>query len=313
MSEFPTDFLSEDVDKADALQKSLMSFMQGAKRHCDVAFALSSTHGHCPNDKWTWHALYTSLWGNIKTLPTMIEGTTMLGAPDLLRVEATQLLLSAGKYEQAASSAAMLVPTAPCCLDLHEVMATSLVRLGAPFADALSVLEQHVLAFVTSFEGIESLLFADGTPFATATTLSWLEGLRINATKSKSVESEDSCIAVFVDTAAALASQNQLAKALSCLHEAHAKVTPAERLRLQMAEIRLLVQYDRADVASLLAQNIVQLLDTHDLYNWDTKLCEDALVAAYKAWICVDVNTARNVAQRLATINPARALSVVGA
>ncbi len=316
MSDVTTNFLSEDDNNGDALQTSVAVFMQGAKRHCDVAFALASPHNKCPNDIWTWHALYASLWSNIKSLPTVIEGTTMLGAPDFMRVEAVQLLLAAGRYEQAAAAAAMLAPTAPCCLDLHEVMATSLAHLGEPFAGALAVLEQHVLAFITRFEGIESLLFADGTPFATATTLSWLESLRMAASakgRGAGLDSGDSSIAVFVETASQLAAQNQLAKALSGLHEAHASVPPADRLRLQLAEIRLLLQYDRADVASLLAQNIVQILDTHNLYSWDSKLCEDALVAAYNAWVGVDIHVARGLVQRLAALNPSRVLAVVGA
>ncbi len=282
----------------DAMQKSTQIFLQAARQHYDISFAQG-----CPVDVLAWEALYFSVWGHIKTLPPTENGQSMVPAPDENRVHSIRTLMSTGNDAQAVRSAALLAPASPFCLDLHCLLAEALGRLGAQFSGALGVVEQKTRAFVEKCLGIERVQFSDGTPFASDATLAWLESL----TASQGACGHEDAVVGVINEARALAGQKQLAKALSLLHGARAHVGAADVLRLELTQVRLLVQNKAYAVVSPLAQRIVDFLDAHRLDDWDRELCMDALVVVYGVWAQSQPEKASAILERLAILDPARA------
>ncbi len=292
-----------DTHDDNALQKSTQILLQSARQHYDIAFAHS-----CPTDALAWEALYMSVWGHIKALPPTENGQSMVPAPDENRVASVRTLAEAGNDAHAVRAAALLAPASPFCFDLHTIMADCLSRLGGRYAEALAVLEQKSRSFFNRFAGIERIQFADGTPFAGATTLAWIEHLSTAREGGGGVQ--DSAVTGLVDEARGLAGQKQLAKALSVLHEGRLGMSAADTLRLQLAQARLLVQHKAFAVVSPLAQHILDVLDTHKLDLWDNALCLEALVVVHSVWGKSHPDKAALVLERIALLDPAKALTL---
>jgi hypothetical protein len=115
-----------------------------------AALAVAET----PTDPWIWRANRLASWIKIKALPPAEGCRTMIPAPEPSVKQTLQVLLSEGKFSEAARAAEEQVTASLFWLDPHRVAAKALEGLGPEYAPALAALASplrftgYVLAYL---------------------------------------------------------------------------------------------------------------------------------------------------------------------
>jgi type VI secretion system protein VasJ len=280
-----------------------------------AALAVAET----PTDPWIWRANRLASWIKIKALPPAEGGRTMIPAPEPSVKQTLQVLLSEGKFSEAARAAEEQVTASLFWLDPHRVAAKALEGLGPEYAPALAAVQAEVRLFLARLPGVEQLAFADGAPFADAETQAWLATLSSgqDAGRGKAAAAQDDATSQAVQDAEQRFARKDELGALDVLGQAARQAQDGpSRLRLTMAQMSLLGRAGRWPVAASLAEAVVAEVDRRGLEDWDPDLAVDALLAARGAFAGMGgedgQSRARTLAARVARIRPAAALHLAG-
>ncbi len=266
-----------------------------------------------PGNPSLWALSRLIIWGPIAALPPAEEGQTLLPAPDMTALAQVRQKLQAGNALEAALEAEDFFATAPFCLDVQETIHAALSALGPQCADAARCVLEESVKFFSRLPGVEKLSFTDGTPFAASQTLVWLReaavSLRPRRAEVPSPPREDSCAAAF-QAARDLLAQNRLEEALAALDEAKTP-SPAVNLRLNLYQLRLLIEAGKSAAAQALAEALLEETTVRDLDAWDPQLSLATLAAARDAFTLAETRyegELREVRRRIARLRPASAL-----
>jgi type VI secretion system protein VasJ len=268
-----------------------------------------------PSDASLWRLLRLLLWSPLSALPASENRRTLLPAPERQALAQARKQLEAGKALEAAFAAEDFFAIAPLCLDAQPIIFSALSALGPQFADAAQAVREESIRLVARLPGLENLFFADGSPYASPPTIAWLQNALSpirSGQKENGVSGESGMQspARRLEEARALLAQDKLAEALDLLDAAKTD-SPSENLHFRIAQLCLLCDAGKSEVALALAEALLEEATARDLDTWDPRLALDALTAVQSALALFDAQNAqarREVTRRIARLHPSSAL-----
>lgn len=116
-------------------------------------------------------------WGSLQSAPPNDGGATRFEAPREQRRDYLEGLLEDGDYETLVreGESSFQSGTFHVWLDLQRLIATAQEALGEPYRAARKAVLVDVAMLVDRVPSLLSLTFQDGTPFASAGTVDWIE------------------------------------------------------------------------------------------------------------------------------------------
>jgi type VI secretion system ImpA/VasJ family protein len=119
---------------------------------------------------WAW------AYGEQPKITDATRGLTDLPSPPQSKAKELSAILSSGDWAAVLGLAERSWHQALLWLDPHHASAQALRHLG--HSDAAAVVEQAVLAYTARIPALLTLKYVDGTPLASAATVSWIEELQ---------------------------------------------------------------------------------------------------------------------------------------
>ena len=307
---------SPSVSESDDARAARKAFVDASCRYAFLA------HKDSVQDPQPWQILRIALWGGVAALPLSENGQTYLPAPDAVRLEALQSLLNSGKLVEAALGAEDLFASSLFCLDAQAIIDEALERLGADFASAREVVREETQRFVRRLEGVETLSFTDGTPFASERTRAWLKTLAQRAPAGGhasdsghlpafgAAAASDDAVSVVMAEAERLFNDNLVVEALATLDRAQG-TSLAVNMMFRVEQLRLLCRAGESAVAVALARDLLEESDRRELEIWDRARAVDVLTAVHDAFVLArDEEGAKAVHGRLSRLCPSTAVGL---
>lgn len=307
---------SPSASESDDARVARKAFVDASCRYAFLA------HKDSVQDPQPWQILRIALWGGVAALPLSENGQTYLPAPDAVRLEALQSLLNSGKLVEAALGAEDLFASSLFCLDAQAIIDEALERLGADFASTREVVREETQRFVRRLEGVETLSFTDGTPFASERTRAWLKTLAQRAPAgghasdsghlpaSGAAEASDDAVSVVMAEAERLFNDNLVVEALATLDRAQG-TSLAVNMMFRVEQLRLLCRAGESAVAVALARDLLEESDRRELEIWDRARAVDVLTAVHDAFVLArDEEGAKAVHGRLSRLCPSAAVGL---
>lgn len=307
---------SPSASESDDARAARKAFVDASCRYAFLA------HKDSVQDPQPWQILRIALWGGVAALPLAENGQTYLPAPDAVRLEALQSLLNSGKLVEAALGAEDLFASSLFCLDAQAIIDEALERLGADFASAREVVREETQRFVRRLEGVETLSFTDGTPFASERTRAWLKTLAQRAPAgghasdsghlpaSGAAAASDDAVSVVMAEAERLFNDNLVVEALATLDRAQG-TSLAVNMMFRVEQLRLLCRAGESAVAVALARDLLEESDRRELEIWDRARAVDVLTAVHDAFVLArDEEGAKAVHGRLSRLCPSAAVGL---
>ncbi len=206
-------------------------------------------------------------WGAIEQAPSTQDGRTYVPAPPEHSRAALASLVADGNSGQTAQLGEALFPDLPYYywLDLQRMAATALQALGAPASAAYSAVVDTTAALVRRIPELPTLAFDDGTPFADALTLAWLEDIAAGsgggAPRARDASQEA------IAAARTQAGSGDVPGAVATLIAGAG--APRDRFERGVAAAELCLGAGRPDVALALLDDADDALRAHRLDVWD--------------------------------------------
>ncbi|MCU9952169.1 MULTISPECIES: type VI secretion system protein TssA [Burkholderia] len=276
-------------------------------------------------------------WSSVHTLPDTEEGSgrTQLAAPNAQVVDVAKGIDGHGEPADAVRFAEEQAQAFPLWLDLQRIAARALARVDGDCTDAQREVEAAVRALLARLPGLDSLKFADGTPFADDETRAWLAGLGepggaakaasippsspaalapplpLSTTGEPELAPRDAHVDDTVDDARALAASGQFDLALDAIQQMIDRAPSAERrLKARIRLCELAHDHCSHEIPDAFARSVIEPIRRHDLLAWDPELALDGLCAAYALLIRRDRDSAlaRAVLDEIAGVDAARAM-----
>ncbi len=230
-----------------------------------------------------WKIVYGSLLGKINALPPADGGQTAIPPPDPVPLNAVRHMLAAGNPVAAVASAIGFAPVCPLWLDAQRSIAEGLEACGSEYAEAREVVREECAGLIRRLPGLETLKFADGTPFATTETQAWLETLQPGAAQGAASLAADSAT-LAIQESQQCAVQGNYVSALEVLEKAIVGQEPQKRTRLRLEQIRLLCTCQRWHSATMLADEVAASAEACQMDEWNPALASLLWQNVYSAW-----------------------------
>lgn len=260
-------------------------------------------------------------WATLDELPAATGGKTMIPPPDREIISAIAGLYNTGNWEALVDTAEGRVRQFLFWLDLSRYSAQGMEKMG--HSDVARAIEAETALFVQSLNGIESLAFSDGTPFADAITREWLKDLS-NKGAGKHALTDDpnqiddirKLISQKMTAAQQLIRENQLDEALKLFREHLSKATSErERFLWKTGLCRLLVDSNQLIIAASYIDGILACIDTFNLEAWEPDIALDALSLVLKGLRLQQKEQheplIESVIKRISMLDPVKALQIV--
>ncbi|MBO4335230.1 MAG: type VI secretion system protein TssA [Desulfovibrio sp.] len=267
--------------------------------------------------KDTANPLYLQLrrlaaWGKIRSLPASEQQTTMIPAPASEQKALIQHDLGEGRAQAAFLACEELCLAAPFWLDLQRLAAEALAQLGSSHAAVLGALQGECAIFLKRFPGLETLRFADGTPFADSQTTTWLATL--SRSGADDAEAQNAKAPDGLEAAQQLAAKGQLGKALDLLDNLRSQqASLARAFPYRLAQAQILLQARQMPGALALARELSELCTSLDLVRWDPDRALEALELCRRIYTEYGgekgLRQAWEISERMSQIRPSSVLT----
>lgn len=304
-------------DSAENVQQ-LLNF--GLEQLSTVADILLQT---APENFKSYQLRRLAAWTSIAHTPPAENGRTMIPPPDSQIMQSLSAMFTKGDYAACLKASESRIGESLFWLDLSRLSAQSLDSMGTEYKEAGDTVRNVTAAYVERLPQITTLSFADGTPFADASTKEWLAGLRKSSDTAHS-NGEEICIesrfAKALSQGADLIRDNKRNEAITQLKDTlNGAVTPQEQYLFSAAMARLLTGMGRSDLAQANVDAIISTIDNFTLERWDPNLALIGLEAAYMALAAyqegdtLSTESKRtDIIMRMTRLDPSRTLEVVG-
>jgi type VI secretion system protein VasJ len=247
----------------------------------------------------------------------------MIPPPDSQIMQSLSAMFTKGDYAACLKASESRIGESLFWLDLSRLSAQSLDSMGTEYKEAGDTVRNVTAAYVERLPQITTLSFADGTPFADASTKEWLAGLRKSSDTATSNGEEVSIESRFtkaLSQGADLIRDNKRNEAITQLKDTlNGAVTPQEQYLFSAAMARLLTGMGRSDLAQANVDAIISTIDNFTLERWDPNLALIGLEAAYMALAAyqegdtLSTESKRtDIIMRMTRLDPSRTLEVVG-
>jgi type VI secretion system protein VasJ len=217
-------------------------------------------------------------WGDFTQAPPAEGGRTLIPAPPEHTREAFAALLAANNLDLLAQEGEDLFPEPPfyIWLDLQRLLATALQALGPPAAAARSAVVDATAAFVRRLPTLPTLAFDDGTPFADALTVAWLDEITAGGEGGGGgAPSGGSAADGAIREARTRAGAGDVPGAVAALVAGAG--APRDRFERGVAAAEMCLGAGRADVALALLDDADEAVRAHRLDVWDPAAARTAL------------------------------------
>jgi type VI secretion system protein VasJ len=263
-------------------------------------------------------------WLLVERLPPSPDGQkTSLPAPrDKARLET---LAANEKWTELLTASEELAATSPFWLDPHRFSALALERLGPTYADARKALEREVVHFVTRIPGITKLQFADGSPFADAACVAWIEGASEEqgggggSGKHQQLSEEEEELKARYEAAKELVASGKIDEGLELAHALSCRAPNARaRFRSRLEVATLATRGNKPALACAILDALVKEGEQHRLDEWEPELVAQvyaSLIAARRGSAATGVAgtvSDEELLARLCRLAPGQALRLSG-
>jgi type VI secretion system protein VasJ len=244
--------------------------------------------GDDPTNPLAYRLNRQSAWASLVELPPSDNGETALPPPISQLVEALERLKTTGSNLELIEFAETQLPNFPFWLDLNFECAEALAKMPETFSAARKEVCLATSGFSQQLKGLEQLRFSGGMPFASPDTSSWLSSMAASSggggSSSSALEtSEHQAVMAAIGAARALASNDELMKAVHCLQEQLACTkTASSQLLLKIRLCELLSQHRPGATIAPFAQGLLDCVRSYKLQVWEPQLALEALKTAYK-------------------------------
>ena len=260
-------------------------------------------------------------WGKLTALPPSTDGMTQIQAPAPQVLSSIEAMLAEGNLQALVQNAEQKVSQFIFWFDLNRWVAEALNDMGTGYEKASLAVCQETALLIGRLPGLETLQFADGTPFADPQTLQWLKSLGSSATgggekgagDSQSAGSTDGGLDEIVNKARSLARKKKLIEAVELLQrEMQQSVSKRQCMKWRLAIARLLIEMKKAKLSLPHLEQVIEDIDRFGLEIWEPELALEGLTAAWQAFsLQTDAESnARSAAllERVAKVDPVAAL-----
>lgn len=212
--------------------------------------------------------------------------------------------LAIGQHSDVVSESEELFAMNPLWLDLQRFIATGLDALGAELARAAVRAQMRLLLRLCP--QIAELKFSDrdGTPFADAETVRWIEGECVG------------CGSVETSLASATPAEQLPEGLLPSVQFLQKQITHAssgaQRFDVQLRLTELLLANARSDIAMPIIEQLLGAMDAHRLVEWQPELCQRALRLAVQTARAAELDATRRTElySRVCQLSPADAVQL---
>ncbi len=255
-------------------------------------------------------------WTGLNALPPMVSGHTPVPGPVSQVMDSLDTLKTRQADENLIYFAEAQLGTFPFWLDLNRVCATALERMGSRFDAARREVCGETARLVARLPGIEQLVFAAGVPFADNETITWLASLAAPQDTGCEASTPHDCemIAAALGNSRALAASHDLKGAVDCLQQQLAfNNAPRDDLFLKIRLCELLLAERPGAALEAFALSLIDIIDRHQLADWEPVLALDGLQVAYKVMTRNEDNkvAADSLLKRVVSLDTVAAVKLV--
>jgi type VI secretion system protein VasJ len=264
-------------------------------------------------------------WSMIQAIPPHTDKQTEIPPPvDREGFEQTLTdLKEKGSWEALIRTAEERFEGALLWLDLTRYTAEALESLGKDYFPAWEAVCQETAYFIQRVPGIETLSYADGSPFSDHETRQWLKGIRLAGESAEAVDgpasgagqgAESDAMAETLARFQSLAKKRgKLAEAVDGLQqEMRNAFSRRERLLWRMGLVEAIMNAKKGGLVRPQLDAILDEIDTYRLEEWDPVLAVKGLrVAWFGLNACgdkSDESESASVLSRLARLDPAEGI-----
>lgn len=259
--------LDATIDAARGLRSSLQTLAHHART---VA----------PTSPWSYQVLRFATWLTVEGAPESEGRKTPLRAPKSSDRETLDRVRASNGWDALLEASEDFVGEHIFWLDPHRMAALALENKGPAFGEARRALGREVLSFVERAPGVEELLFANDTRFASPETVDWIASLRAAASGGSGGgggASEE--LVAFTEQVRAASGPDELAQLVA---SANRMATVGDRFRARLLVANHAQTSDQLDVALALYERLLpEVTDT--LEAWEPALCGDLIANYLKA------------------------------
>ncbi len=222
-------------------------------------------------------------WTPLTDLPTATGGKTLIPPPDSQIIESIQGLAANGQWEGLVDTCESQVREHLFWLDMSRYVADGMAQLG--HARVSEIIGLEVSQFAARMNGIESLSFSDGTPFADFETQEWLKQIAPSCSPADgggaSADAVKQKIGEKMAEATSLVKEKKMDAALGMLMEP-ITAAPSEREKFlwKLAVCRLLINAKQIRIASSYIDDILAAIETYNLEKWEPDYAIEAFSMA---------------------------------
>jgi type VI secretion system protein VasJ len=227
---------------------------------------------------WSYRLARIGNWLVIDGAPPVTEGRTRIPPPEEYLQRELAELRDAAKWFDLLNRAEELTMQYLFWLDLHRYVATAMDRIGPQFLAAREVVGREVVNFVGRTANVETLTFADGTPFADAQTRTWLEeeGRKYGGSggggsaASAAASAEDEEVAKRFADAQKMVAEGKVADGLSvALALADRAADGRARFRARLAVGKMALDAGKPELGRAMLEHLLAEVDRHGLEVWE--------------------------------------------
>ncbi|MBB3457484.1 type VI secretion system protein VasJ [Rhizobium sp. BK313] len=271
-----------EIAVGEGAEKALQTLFSTAAR---IATAVRQ---EAPADARVYLCARFAIWGQIDRLPPERAGKTLLPPPQASRLAEIKALHAAGNYQDLLMSAESAFFSSPFWLDAQYMIAQSMQALGAPYDQARIAVAGELALFLKRVPGLAQLSFSDGTPFASAETISWIAA-EVEAGDGANAPGAD--IDIAKAEATKLAQQGQILPGLKLLADfAEGRHGERDRFlaRLEVGEYCL--RFDLLQPLLALVGKLETIAEKNGLAHWEPQV---AAALANLSWRALDHKNAK--------------------
>jgi type VI secretion system protein VasJ len=268
-----------------------------------------------PTSPWPYRLARISAWLTIEGAPAVENGKTFVRAPRGDDRTALAHLFESGAWEALRDAAEDALGEHIFWLDVHRYASLALERLGPAYAAARVTVDRETAGLVARIPALPSLLFANGTPFASPETVDWLSEQRAASATSAGTRPSvtDELEGVLRECEGRIASgqvEEALAQALIGMRTA----TVPARFRGRLRIAQLAHRSGKSELAMALLEGLLHDIDP-TLESWEPDVCAEVLETLLKVMRALSSEGGDRQSllfRRLLSLDPAAAMRLGG-
>ncbi len=264
-------------------------------------------------------------WAAVTSPPPATDDKTTIPPPSPQAIADIKSFRDAGNWDALVKLAETSLLQSIFWLDLNRFSWEGLENMGEQYQQAQEVISQETALLLYRFQDLVTFSFSDGTPLADEETRQWLRGISIGgsgtaqspemaASAKNSPETEH--LEEMIRKALALSKKRKTLEATRILQQGLQKSSaPRGRLHFRMALAQVLTLAKKPGLAVPHLDDMLHILETYRLEEWDRDLAVSALKIAYTGFKNDAQEESRQaesrILSRIARLDPVEALGLM--